>query len=215
MEDEKKVASVVDSSYIPAKLCGARGLLYSFLFGILAGALVVCFSDMPHGDLWSLSSLSSGAFGHWMFTTSLVVLFSSKRLISAANAFIYVGEMFFITGMYKYLRTFFNGYSIYENWKDLLLYSTLDSLLYGLIYGAICALLALVLWSGRKNNWFGKVMLAAPALFIAIEAVSMFWSVFANQTMLFQAILDTACLAVYLFVFGKAIVRRPERKQAA
>ena len=68
-------------------------------FGIVAGLLVALFSRFPAQGLWNFALFSSGTLGFWMFSTSLIVLFSGKNFVAAINAALYVYFMFYVTGI--------------------------------------------------------------------------------------------------------------------
>lgn len=204
-----------DHHYMPTIRIGKRSILLTAICGVAAGLLVVLFSDMPHGDLWSFSSFSSATLGFWMFSTSTLALSSSQRLIGAVNGFVYVGTMFFVTGIYKEVRNFHGIYNQYTGAVDMLTRAIASAVLYAVIPAMICGALAAVLWSGRRNSWIGKILLLAPACFIAAEAVIMYRYVFATHTMLFQALLDTACLAAYIAIFSRAIKQKPTKQEPA
>lgn len=137
-----------DHHYMPTIRIGKRSILLTAICGVAAGLLVVLFSDMPHGDLWSFSSFSSATLGFWMFSTSTLALSSSQRLIGAVNGFVYVGTMFFVTGIYKEVRNFHGIYNQYTGAVDMLTRAIASAVLYAVIPAMICGVLAAVLWSG-------------------------------------------------------------------
>lgn len=197
-----------------------KGYLLVMLFGLIAGLAVAFFSEFPADGLWAFSYFSSRSLGFWMFTTSVIVLFSEKRLTASINAGMYVGLMFVITGIYKAVRDYVSDIANYENISEFISFSgysgmteyiiktILEIILYGFVPGIVCGLLAAVLWNGRKNNWFGKIMLIMPVCFIVFEAVSMYISVFTKHTMLFMALIDTACIITYVILFWKTIITK-------
>lgn len=200
-----------------------KGYLLVMLFGLIAGLAVAFFSEFPADGLWAFAYFSSRSLGFWMFTTSVIVLFSEKRLTASINAVMYVGLMFAVTGIYKAVRDYISDIVNYENVSEFISFSGYSSMtgyiiknifeiiLYSLIPGVVCGLLAAVLWNGRKNNWFGKIMLIMPVCFIVFEAVSMYISVFAKHTMLFMALIDTACIITYVILFWKTIITKPQK----
>ena len=192
-------------------------------FGLIAGFAVAFFSEFPSDGLWAFSYFSSESLGFWMFTTSVIVLYSEKRLTASINALMYVGLMFVVTGIYKAIRDYMSDIVNYENISEFIFFNSysgvmeyiiktiLEIILYGFVPGIVCGLLAAVLWNGRKNNWFGKIMLVLPICFIVFEAVSMYISVFTKHTMLFMALIDTACIITYLILFWKTIVAKSQK----
>ena len=197
-----------------------KSYLIITLFGIVAGLLVAFFSDLPADGIWSFSYFGSSTLGFWMFSTSAIVLLSEKRLTASINAGIYVFLMFYITGIYKEIRYYSSNIMNYENTSEFLLlndYSDLteyifttltESFIYGIIPAVICSLLAAVLWNGRKQNIFGKILVVLTVVFIILEAVSFFISVFANHTMLFMALVDTLCVLAYILLFKDCFLAR-------
>lgn len=200
---------------IPTRLTGKRSILLTAICGVAAGLLVALFSDLPHGGLWSFSWFSSATLGFWIWTTSTLVLLSSQRLIGAINGFVYVGTMFFVTGIYKEIRNFLGIYSQYTSVGDMIMHAIPSTAIYAVIPAIICGILAAVLWSGRRNSWTGKILLITPACLIAAEAAIMYGCVFTEHTMLFQALLDTACLIAYIAVFSRAIAQKPTKQEPA
>ena len=174
-------------------------------FGIVAGLLVAFFSRFPAHGLWSFALFSSGTLGFWMFSTSLIVLFSEKNYVAAVNAALYVYFMFYVTGIFKRLAIVRKGYSSME-----FFYAGLwQELAYGLVPAAVCAALAFVLWYGRKKKWYGVALRFLPAAYIVAEAVTLWvetlWTyIMLREGFLFMAIVDTVCLAAYLLIVIKA-----------
>ena len=174
-------------------------------FGIVAGLLVAFFSRFPVDGLWAFSLFSSGTLGFWMFTTSLIVLFSGRNYVAAVNAALYVYFMFYVTGIFKRLAIVRKGYSSME-----FFYAGLwQELAYGLVPAVVCAALAFVLWYGRKKKWYGVALRFLPAAYIVAEAVTLWvetlWTyIMLREGFLFMAIVDTVCLAAYLLIVIKA-----------
>lgn len=50
--------------------------------------------------------------------------------------------------------------------------------------------------------------MALPAVYILVETVFIYVVLFSQKTMLFMAIVDTVCLAAYLLIFGKYIIKK-------
>ncbi len=167
--------------------------------GIIAGFLVAFFSQFPSDDLWGLSFFSSENIGFWMFTSSLIALFSSKHYTAGINVALYVFFMFYITVIFKQLTLVNEGYNMLEHfcnywWQDIL---------YGLIPAFVCFFLAFVLWFGRKNKLIFVFLRFAPILFILTEAIINWFEVINRNQGLFMAIVDTACAIGYLLIILK------------
>lgn len=173
-------------------------------FGIVAGLLVALFSRFPAHGLWNFALFSSGTLGFWMFSTSLIVLFSGKNFVAAINAVLYVYFMFYVTGVFKRLALVRKGYNsmtfFYEGlWQELA---------YGLVPAVVCAGLAFVLWYGRKKKWYGVALRFLPAAYIVAEAVALWvetlWTyITLREGFLFMAIIDTVCAAAYILIIIK------------
>lgn len=179
----------------------ARGYFAAAALGVAAGLLAAALSLLPHGTLWSFSSFGSGTIGFWMFSTSTIVLLSASPRVAAANSGIYVGLMFAVTGIFKTLRLIYSEYYFTSGFLSM----AADLLLYSVIPGLVCSALGAVLWYGRKGGRLSRLLLAAPLIVTAAEAAIMFFRVAAEGTMLFQAVLDTGCAAVYLFIFRRGL----------
>jgi len=197
-----------------------KSYLAVILFGILGGLLVAVCSEQPGDGLWAISYFSSNTFGFWMFSVSTIVLLSEKKLTACLNSGIYVFLMFFVTGLYKYNRNFMVNSQAFESQAEHLamygythigqwiLQCALDAFLYSFAPALVCAALAFVLHFGRKPNVIGKILMILPAVYILVETVIIYVLLFSQKTMLFMAIVDTLCLASYLLIFGKYIIKK-------
>ncbi|MDO4419255.1 MAG: hypothetical protein Q4B92_02725 [Ruminococcus sp.] len=197
-----------------------KSYLAVVFLGIFGGLLVAFFSGLPASDLWAFSYFSSNTFGFWMFSVSTIVLLSEKKLTAFLNSGIYVFLMFFVTGVYKYVRNYMvNSLSFesqaehlamygYTNIGQWILQCVFDAFLYGIEPALVCAVLAFVLHFGRKPNVLGKILMILPAVYLLVETVIMYVLLFSKGTMLFMAIVDTLCLAAYLMIFGKYIINK-------
>ena len=144
----------------------AKSYLLLVILGILAGFSVVFFCELPDNSLWAFYYWSSNTFGFWMFSTSLIVLFSEKRKCAAINAGIYIFLMFLITTAYKSFRLYWDGNTPFHSLLDLSVNSIYGWLLYSIPNALLCAALGLVLWSGRRNTFWGKTLKVLPAVYI-------------------------------------------------
>ncbi len=184
-----------------------KSYLLVLLTGILAGLLVVMCFLIPNNELWAFSYWSTETFGFWMFSTSLMVLLSEKRKTAIINAFMYVFIMFLITTIYQSYKMYFNFYTPFDSKRELLISSINGWLLYSIIPSLICGILGAILWSGRKNKIYSKLFCALPAVFILIEMIILFISVFTNHTKLFSAITDLIWLILYIVFLIKNVFR--------
>lgn len=184
----------------------SKSYLLLAILGILAGFAVVLFCELPDNRLWDFYYWSSNTFGFWMFSTSLIALFSEKRKCAAINAGIYIFLMFLITTIYKSFRLYWVGNTPFLSLLDLSVNSVYGWLIYSIPAALLCAALGFVLWSGRKNTFWGKTLRVLPALFILIETVVLLYSVFAYQTKLFSALTNLICLVVYIVEIKKTTI---------
>ena len=166
--------------------------------GVLAGLIVVLFCEVPDNELWSFNDWSANTYGFWMFSTSLIVLCSEKRKNAAINVGIYIFVMFFITTLYKSFSMYWDGSTPYNSLVEVFVNSLYGWVLYSIFPAEVCAALALILWIGRKNTVFGKILRIAPAVFIFLETTLLFFSVFTVHKKLFSAITNLICMILYL-----------------
>ena len=147
-----------------------RDKLKSYFFvvalGLLAGFSVVFFIEVPDNSFWSFYYWSSSTFGFWMFSTSLIVLFSENRKCAAINAGIYIFLMFLITTVHQSFRLYRSGAMQPESLSKLIPNHIGGWLLYSVPPAFICAVLGIILWSGRKNTIWGKLLRTMPAVFV-------------------------------------------------
>lgn len=182
-----------------------KSYLLVFLMSILAGlSVVICFT-LPNNDLWAFSYWSAETFGFWMFSTSLIVLLSEKRKTAIINAFMYVFIVFLITTIYQSYKMYFNFYTPFDSEMELSISSIDGWLFYSIIPALVCGFLGAILWSGRKNKIYSKVFCVLPAVFILIETIILFISVFTKHTKLFSAITDLIWLILYVVFLIKNV----------
>jgi len=177
-----------------------------FLLGIVAGLSVIFFYEIPDNNLWAFSYWSSKTFGFWMFSTSLIVLLSEKRKAAFINSTIYIFVMFFVTTIHMTFRSYWSGHTPFNSLNELLLGHIYGWILYSLPIAVICGVLGAILWSGRKNNTFGKILCVLPEIFILIETISLFFAVFINHTKLFSAITDFIWFILYLMFLRSEVL---------
>ena len=60
--------------------------LLTAVFGILGGLLVVFIFEFPSDGLWAAAYWSTSVYGFWIFTTSLLVLWSEKRHVACIGS---------------------------------------------------------------------------------------------------------------------------------
>lgn len=133
--------------------------------GILAGLSVVLFIELPDNSLWSFYYWSSSTFGFWMFSTSLIVLFSENRKCAAFNAGIYIFLMFFITTAHQSLQIYQSGVTQFNSLSELAVNHIGGWLLYSIPPALVCALLGIVLWWKKKFSMGKNTSITASSIY--------------------------------------------------
>ncbi len=185
-------------------------LLVSAL-GVVAGLAVAFFSIFPHDDLWAFALFSSTTLGFWIFTCSLIALFSEKSYVAGINIALYVYFMFYITGIFKRLAVVIRGINTMSYFRNGLW----EELAYGAPYAAVCFVLAFLLWYGRKNGLAFTVLRFLPSLCISAEAISLGAKLAADGQGLFMLIIDILCAAAYTLIMIRASDFGPSCRRAA
>ena len=176
------------------------------VLGLLAGFSVVFFIEVPDNGFWSFYYWSSSTFGFWMFSTSLIVLFSENRKCAAINAGIYIFLMFFVTTVHQSFRLYRSGAMQQESLSQLLPNHIGGWLLYSVPPAFVCAMLGIILWSGRKNTIWGKLLRTMPAVFLFAETAVLFYTVFCLSHKIFFGIKRScllSCVFGYFFKTGR------------
>lgn len=135
------------------------------VFGIIGGLLVVFIFEFPSDGLWAAAYWSSSVYGFWIFTTSLLVLWSEKRHVACIGSGLYIFFMFLVTTVYMSLRLFYRGSTPYETLFGMALHSISGWLWYSIPPALLSAGLAAVLWGGRKAGTVGTVLRWLPFVF--------------------------------------------------
>ena len=181
--------------------------------GILGGLLVVFFSEFPSDGLWTAAYWSTSVYGFWIFTTSLLVLWSEKRHVACIVSGLYIFFMFLVTTVYMSLRLFYRGGTPYETLFDMALHSISGWLWYSIPPALLSAGFAAVLWGGRKAGTVGTVLRWLPFVFLCLEAGWLFFYVFTQNTRLFPALTDLLCTAGYfVLILLPILMKRGDRK---
>ena len=173
-----------------------KSYLLCCVLGIVAGLMVAFFSQFPADDLWAFALFSSQTFGFWIFTCSLIALFTDKNYSAGINVALYVYFMFYITGIFKRLALINKGYNTMTYFYDGLL----QELVYGALPAAVCFVLAFALWYGRKNKTLFIVLRFIPFVFILVEAILNLIHVVGMGQGLFMTVVDTFCAFAYFFI---------------
>ena len=176
-----------------------KSYLLCCLFGIVAGLSVAFFSRFPADDLWAFALFSSQTFGFWIFTCSLIALFTDRNYSAGINVALYVYFMFYVTGIFKRLTLINKGYNTMTYFYDGLW----QELAYGALPAAVCFALAFTLWYGRKNQTLFIVFRFVPFVLILIEAILNLIHVIGFGQGLFMTVVDVLCAFTYLFIVIK------------
>ena len=180
---------------------------------MLGGFLVAFVFEFPSDGLWAAAYWSSSVYGFWIFTTSLLVLWSEKRHVACIGSGLYIFFMFLVTTVYMSLRLFYRGRTPYETLFDMILHSISGWLLYSIPPTLLCAGLAAALWGGRKAGTIGAVLRWMPLVFLCLETGWLFFYVFAQNTRLFPALTDLLCTAGYfVLILLPILMKRGDRK---
>ena len=187
--------------------------LLTAVFGILGGLLVAFFSEFPSDGLWAAAYWSTSVYGFWIFTTSLLVLWSNKRYVACIGSGLYIFFMFLVTTVYMSLRLFCRGGTPYETFFDMALHSISGWLWYSIPPALLSAGLAAVLWGGRKAGTIDAVLRWLPFVFLCLETGWLFFDVFTQNTRLFPALTDLLCTAGYfVLILLPILMKRGDRK---
>ena len=187
--------------------------LLTALFGILGGLLVAFIFEFPSDGLWAAAYWSTSVYGFWIFTTSLLVLWSEKRHVACIGSGLYIFFMFLVTTVHMSLRLFYRGGTPYETLFDMTLHSFSGWLWYSTPPALLCAGLAAVLWGGRKAGTIGAVLRWLPLAFLCLETGWLVFYVFTQNTKLFPALTDLLCTAGYFVLILLPIwMKRGDRK---
>ena len=155
-----------------------RDKLKSYFFvvalGLLAGFSVVFFIEVPDNSFWSFYYWSSSTFGFWMFSASLIVLFSENRKCAAINAGIYIFLMFLITTVHQSFRLYRSGAMQQESLSQLI-----------------------------PNHIGGWLLYSVPPVFMNAQTAILFNSAVAYHTRFFSALSDLVCFLAYSVIFFK------------
>lgn len=158
--------------------------------------------------MWYFSYWSSSTYGFWIFTTSLIVLLSEKRKTAIINSSIYVFMIFLITTIYQSIKIYFNSYTPFDSLMEIPINSINGWLLYSIIPAVICGALGAILYSAKKDKIYSKILFIMPAIFILIETIMLFISVFTKQIKLFSAITDLISFILYIIFLMKCVFNK-------
>lgn len=167
------------------------------VLGLLAGFSVVFFIEVPDNGFWSFYYWSSSTFGFWMFSTSLIVLFSENRKCAAINAGIYIFLMFLITTVHQSFRLYRSGAMQQESLSQLIPKHIGGWLLYSVPPAFVCAVLGIILWSGRKTR-YGENCSVQCRRYFCLRKRAFFFTVFLFITQDFFGI-KRSCLLYCVF----------------
>lgn len=171
------------------------------------------FSEFPSDGLWAAAYWSTSVYGFWIFTTSLLVLWSEKRDVACIGSGLYIFFMFLVTTVYMSLRLFYRSSTPYETLFDMALHSISGWLWYSIPPALLSAGLAAVLWGGRKAGTVGTVLRWLPFVFLCLETGWLFFYVFTQSTRLFPALTELLCTAGYfVLILLPILMKRGDQK---
>ena len=210
-DPEKREASPIYGRAL-LRGCPAHFLLTA-VAGILGGFLVAFILEFPSVGLWAAAYWSTSVYGFWIFTTSLLVLWSEKRHVACIGSGLYIFFMFLVTTVYMSLRLFCRGRTPYETLFDMTQHSFPGWLWYSTPPALLCAGLAAVLWGGRKAGTIGAVLRWLPFAFLCLETGCLLFYVFTQSTRLFPALTDLLCTAGYfVLILLPILMKRGDQK---
>lgn len=167
-------------------------------FGLLAG-LITRLSDLfPYDTLWSISSIAS-AFGFWMLTTTLIILFSCSNKNAAINVFLYLFSMSFSFYFLQYILGFY--FPRFHNvegfaWNLFIIYS---------IFTLVCAVISYLLYYWNKDNRISNILYALPICGLGAEIIGVAVFLANTHTYLFQLIFDLLSFVILGYIFYKRV----------
>lgn len=140
-------------------------LLIVVLFGITAALLVFLLDFFPYDNIWTFSSFSS-KLGFWIFTTAVLVYASKNPISAGVNSFIYLTTMTVAFYSFKCGQMYLRGATDFLHG-----YLNLGSYWIGIAF--VCGIYGVVLWFGKKANWFGSTIFSLPICIMIAEGVSL------------------------------------------
>lgn len=125
----------------------------------------------------------------------------------------YVFMIFLITTIYQSIKMYFNSYTPFDSLMEIPINSINGWLLYSIIPAVICGTLGAILYSGRKDKIYSKILCIMPAIFILMETIILFISVFTKQMKLFSAITDLISLILYILFLMRCVFNKNIKKE--
>ena len=175
-----------------------KSYLLVISIGLTAGIITRLSDLFPYDNLWGFSSIAS-AFGFWILTTTLIILFSCSNINAAINVFLYLSGMNFsfyflqyILGFY-FLR-FYNSGGFH--WGLLIDFDLL---------ALICAVVSYVLFFWNKDNKISNILYALPICGLGAETIGVLEFFISTHTYLFQLIFDFLSFSVLGYIFYKKV----------
>lgn len=173
----------------------------SYLFvvglGLVAGIITELLNLFPYDTLWSLSSIAS-AFGFWIFTTTLVIYFSSSNKNAAINVFLYLSSMnfsfYFLQGILGCFIPKLYNIEGFLQWGLLLRFD---------IFALVCGAISYVLYYWNKDNKISNVLYALPICGLGAETIGLVFYLYNTHTYLLQLIFDFLSLVFLICLFYK------------
>ena len=103
--------------------------------------------------------------------------------------------IFLINTIYQSIKMYFNSYTPFDSLMEIPINSINGWLLYSIIPAVICGALGAILYSGRKDKIYSKILCIMPAIFT-------------KQMKLFSAITDLICLILYTIFLTRCVFNK-------
>ncbi|MDR7073560.1 magnesium-transporting ATPase (P-type) [Fictibacillus barbaricus] len=173
---------------IKIKLNSLKSYILSTGLGILAGIITRLSDFFPNDNLWNFSSIAT-LFGFWIFTTTLVIYFSSSNKNAAINVILYLFSMNFSFYFLLYLLGYFipRFYTEGFQWNLFMLYN---------IVVLVGGIIAYILHFWNKPNKLNSLLYALPVSGLVAETIGVGIYFYKNDTFLFQLIFDFLSLII-------------------
>ncbi len=167
------------------------------IFGFVVGIITELVNLLPNNDLWGLSSIA-GAFGFWIFSTTIIIYLSSSNKNAMINAFLYLTNMcigyYLLQGIIDLINPTITVDKIFQ-W---------DHLFYWIGISILCGIVAYILyfWNNDKKI-YSSFLYALPVAGMFSDTVNNCLKFHYSHTQLLQTILDIVFLTILFILFFK------------
>lgn len=191
-----------------------KSYLLILFFGILMGVMSGLTARLSDDGLWAFGNIGTGTLGIWMFILSIIVLGSENRKTAVINTIIFIYSLFFVTAIFRLSDSYLISYATREAPCTLFEYLTnWDAINWYFGYASeietlLAVIVSPILYFGRKNNWFGKIMRILPLCYLLLEFVSYFCRVILEHNQLFTTIVNFVLIIAYFFFIKDSFKKR-------